>query len=85
MRIIDPYREENQRALRFLDSLSHAEFWELLKEVGILDKRGNLAKRYRTPKDELPAKSKTPKRRTPRQKKLARPKAAKPARKRAAS
>ena len=59
MRIIDPYREDNERALRWLRSLSHARKVELLKEAGILDKRGNLAPKYRTPKAPKAAKPKS--------------------------
>jgi hypothetical protein len=49
VRIIDPYREQNRRTQRWLDSLSHKEMIQFLKEIGILDKRGNLAPKYRTP------------------------------------
>jgi hypothetical protein len=59
LRIVDPYRELNDRAFKRLQSLTHEQTTELLKQAGILDKRGNLAKKYRTPKSELePAKTK---------------------------
>ena len=45
--IIDPYREFNEAAFRDFDALSHEEKVDLLKEIGILDKRGNLAASYR--------------------------------------
>ncbi len=71
MRIIDPYRKENARLLKWLAQLSEEDGVRLLKECGILDARGNLARKYRTPKDEVqkPAKPKSPK--TPRRKRAA--------------
>jgi hypothetical protein len=51
VRIIDPYREDNERTLRWLDSLTHEARIELLKRAGILGKNGKLARRYRTPKE----------------------------------
>jgi hypothetical protein len=61
VRIIDPYREQNERAFRWLKSLSLEEKLELLKEIGILDKRGNLAPKYRTPKAPKAAKPRSAK------------------------
>ncbi len=59
MRVIDPYRRQNERALRWLESRSLDEKLEMLKKLGILDKRGNLAPRYRTPKEPKAAKPKS--------------------------
>ena len=56
MRVADPYREQNERVLRWLKSLSHAEKVVLLKEAGILDKRGDLSPRYRAPEAPKSAK-----------------------------
>ncbi len=53
--IVNPYPEFTRRLLRRLDAMSHDETIDLMKEVGILDKRGNLAKKYRTPPEELAA------------------------------
>ncbi len=61
MRVIDPYREQNRRFLKWLKALSHDEWTEFLKDAGILDKRGNLARKYRTPTAHPAAKPKAPK------------------------
>jgi hypothetical protein len=51
VRIIDPYRRQNERALRWLESRSLDDKLEMLKKIGILDKHGNLAPSYRPPKE----------------------------------
>jgi hypothetical protein len=81
VRIIDPYREKNERVLRWLASRTLEEKLEMLKKIGILDKRGNLAPKYRTPKAPKAAKPRSAK-----ATKAAKPGSAKAAnRKRAAS
>lgn len=69
--IIDPYREFNEDTRRWVHSLSKVEFVELLKEAGILNKKGTLAALYRPPAKRKPAKPR-----------LAKPKSARTARSR---
>jgi hypothetical protein len=61
VRIIDPYRRQNERALRWLESRSLDEKLEMLEKIGILDKRGNLRPGYRAPKAPKAAKPKSTK------------------------
>lgn len=55
MRIIDPYRETNQRVIRLLKRMTDAEVDESLMAAGILDEHGRVAAKYRTPEPVPPA------------------------------
>lgn len=57
--VIDPYREFNERALRRFDALSVDERIDFLEKIGILDKKGKLAARYRSAPDKKSAKPKS--------------------------
>ncbi len=77
---IDPYREQNEEARRWWESLTHEEHIAFLKKIGILNRQGNLAAFYRGPRERKPT------RRNSAKPKVAKPKSARTAktRKRAA-
>lgn len=61
MRVIDPYRESNEATLRLLAGLSSDQLFARLKRIGIVDKKGKLAAKYRPGSEPKQGESSSPK------------------------